>query len=209
MKTGNSTSTKSNAALQECKDLFSKALAGDEKAGTTLITEKYKIVLKRVAFLLGRQDDFDDMLQDLFIYLYENDYAKLRTWSQEKSFCAWLTTIFKNNFINKGKKKKPQISIDNDENGNLLAQVDRPDSSSDSYSDNVDKYFLMAKFSESDRILFLLKMDKTSSKDIVLQLHEVGIDYTERQVDKKFQMLKTQLRKKVEADNYKALFPAA
>ena len=106
-------------------------------------------------------------------------------------------------------KKMPQISIDNDENGNLLAQVDRPDSSSDSYSDNVDKYFLMATFSESDRILFLLKMDKTSSKDIVLQLHEVGIDYTERQVDKKFQTLKTQLRKKVEADNYKALFPAA
>ena len=211
METKVATLKKAEKELQECKYLVKAALDGDLMAGVKLITEKYRKYLRKVAFSYNRQNDFDDLMQELFIYLYENDYKILRNWSQEKSFSAWLTTIFKNNLIYRGMKKMkkmPQVSIDN-ENEYLLEQIDSETMENHSYSSKQEVYFAMTNFSPIDEMIFSLKLDKIPSKDIAEQLKEMGCDLTPMQIDKKYQTLKKQLRRKFEEEDNKVRHCAA
>lgn len=67
----------------------------------------------------------------------------------------------------------------------------------------------MTNFSPIDEMIFSLKLDKIPSKDIAEQLKEMGCDLTPMQIDKKYQTLKKQLRRKFEEEDNKVRHCAA
>jgi RNA polymerase sigma factor (sigma-70 family) len=74
--------------------LVDRLLAGDPEAADLFVTRFSRLVwavLVRDIGLVHPQGD--DVFQDLFLRLWEDDYRRLRNWSGEGDFAAYLVTI--------------------------------------------------------------------------------------------------------------------
>ena len=101
--------------------LINRALAGDEKAYTELMSRYQKSVYFMVLKMVKNEDDADD----LTIEAFSRAFKYLPKFEQRLSFSAWLFRIATNNCVDfLRKRKKMGISVSTDpESGSSVAHT--------------------------------------------------------------------------------------
>ena len=75
--------------------LIARVLANDEDAIAYVFYHKYASLLKLNAQKAAAHKGlaYDDLVQDLYLYLNKNDWEKLRKYDHKYSFASWFTVI--------------------------------------------------------------------------------------------------------------------
>ena len=94
------------------QELLDKVFEGDRNAITTFY-ETYKRLIYGV--ILKSQFDSsnsDDLFQEFFKRLMENDWRRLRRWNAESRLSTYLVSILRNHLIDEGRRKKDTVILD-------------------------------------------------------------------------------------------------
>ena len=94
------------------EEIIKKVLADKHEFGKIIdrYEDKIRRYIKRISYC--KDDDVDDLVQEVFI----NTYEKLNSYSSEYSFSSWIYRIAHNKTIDFIKKKKIKLTnIDNEE----------------------------------------------------------------------------------------------
>jgi len=87
------------------EELIEASKRGSEKARYQLY-QLYSKAMFNVCFrMLGRREDAEDMLQEVFVQVFQ----KLESYRYESGFGTWIKTITINNCINFLKKRKAEL----------------------------------------------------------------------------------------------------
>jgi len=89
--------------------LVDRLLVGDPEAADLFVTRFSRLVwavLVRDVGLVHPQGD--DVFQDLFLRLWEDDYRRLRNWSGEGDFASYLVTIVRHLAIDHVRGRRPE-----------------------------------------------------------------------------------------------------
>lgn len=77
------------------QQLVEGLLANDEAVISYVFYQKYEALLRfNFAKAAGRKEiTFEDLVQELFIYMSKNDWEKLRKYDTSSSFIAWFSVV--------------------------------------------------------------------------------------------------------------------
>ncbi|CAM5779085.1 RNA polymerase sigma factor SigW [Brevibacillus borstelensis] len=90
------------------KRLTQRAKRGDREAFAELI-EIYKDKIFQLAYrMVGNRQDAEDIAQETFLRVYAN----LHTYDESYKFSTWIYRIATNLCIDRGRKKRPDFSLD-------------------------------------------------------------------------------------------------
>lgn len=92
-------------------ELIQAAQTGDRDAIITLLREIETHVYRTAYYVLGNQEDAMDASQEAMIRIY----TKIHTYEEKAQFKTWVQRIVTNICIDKFRKKKPSVSIDEHE----------------------------------------------------------------------------------------------
>ncbi|WP_010270444.1 RNA polymerase sigma factor [Paenibacillus senegalensis] len=92
-------------------ELIRAAQAGDRDAIITLLREIETHVYRTAYYMLGNEEDALDASQEAMIRIY----TKIHTYEEKALFKTWVQRIVTNICIDKFRKKKPSVSIDEHE----------------------------------------------------------------------------------------------
>ncbi len=132
----------------------------------TLLIERYEDKLSRYIYRLCgcRNEDIEDLLQDIFIKIYRN----LNGFDQSLKFSSWLYRIAHNEVISHYRKLKSRpIDVE------LIPDINYRDDKSDDFIRNLDSSLNKEKISE-----ILVKMDIKYKEVLVLKYFE-DLEYSE------------------------------
>jgi RNA polymerase sigma factor (sigma-70 family) len=87
------------------KALVSQVLSGDRQAFRVLIKHHERLVGHMIARLIDRQEDREELCQDVFLKVYE----KLGEFSFQSKLSTWIATIAYRHGINHLRKRKIEI----------------------------------------------------------------------------------------------------
>lgn len=141
-------------------EVVNRARGGDEAAYTQLVNAYRKRVLGTVARLIGRPGDVEDVTQEVFLRLYFS-LDQLRTPEVFESWLYRLTVNSAYDHLRKHRRRKESTLADLSDEQVMLADAavsvrdDREENRKRQVREYVDS--LLAKLSEDDRILLLLK----------------------------------------------------
>lgn len=88
------------------KALVSQVLSGDRQAFRLLIKQNERLVGHMIARLIDRQEDREELCQDVFLKVYE----KLEEFTFQSKLSTWIATIAYRHGINHLRKRKIAIS---------------------------------------------------------------------------------------------------
>lgn len=91
--------------------LIKAAQAGDREALVTLLREIENQVYRTAYYLLGHEQDAMDAAQDALIRIY----TKIDSYEEKAQFRTWVQRIVTNICIDKFRRKRPSVSIDEHE----------------------------------------------------------------------------------------------
>ncbi|MBO9605208.1 MAG: sigma-70 family RNA polymerase sigma factor [Paenibacillaceae bacterium] len=92
-------------------ELIKAAQAGDRDALVTLLREIEPHVYRTAYYMLGNEQDALDVAQEALIRIY----TKIQTYEEKALFKTWVQRIVTNICIDKFRKKRPSVSIDEHE----------------------------------------------------------------------------------------------
>lgn len=92
-------------------ELISQVLNGNRHAFTFLVTRYQKLVVHITGRLIQRQDELEDVCQDVFIKVYQN----LDKYRNECKLSTWIATIAYNTSINYLRKFKKMDEVNPDD----------------------------------------------------------------------------------------------
>ncbi len=96
------------------KRLTERAKRGDRDAFAELV-EIYKDKIYQLAFrMVGNRQEAEDIAQETFLRVYAN----LHTYDESYKFSTWIYRIATNLCIDRGRKKRPDFSLDEEVEGN-------------------------------------------------------------------------------------------
>ena len=75
--------------------LVAELLAGNEGAMHYVFYDHFKPLLKMNAYKAAgtKQVEYDDLVQELYLYLSNNDWEKLRKYNPERPFVNWFSVV--------------------------------------------------------------------------------------------------------------------
>ena len=75
--------------------LVAELLAGNEGAMHYVFYDHFKPLLKMNAYKAAgtKQVEYDDLVQELYLYLSNNDWEKLRKYNPERPFINWFSVV--------------------------------------------------------------------------------------------------------------------
>lgn len=91
--------------------LIKSAQAGDREALVTLLREIENHVYRTAYYLLNHEQDAMDAAQEALIRIY----TKINTYEEKAQFRTWVQRIVTNICIDKFRRKRPSVSIDEHE----------------------------------------------------------------------------------------------
>ncbi|AIG24633.1 RNA polymerase sigma factor SigW [Brevibacillus laterosporus] len=95
--------------------LVERAKRDDREAFAELV-EMYKDKIFQLAFrMVGNRQEAEDIAQETFLRVYAN----LHSYDENYRFSTWIYRIATNLCIDRGRKKKPQFSLDEEQGGDL------------------------------------------------------------------------------------------
>jgi RNA polymerase sigma factor (sigma-70 family) len=100
-------------------ELVKKAQSGDREALITLLREVETHVYRTAYYLLGNEQDAMDASQEALIRIY----TKISSYEEKAQFKTWAQRIVTNICMDKFRKVKPTVSID-DHSGTLMDERD-------------------------------------------------------------------------------------
>ena len=104
-------------------DLIRNANEGDTNAFRQLVYKHKDVSLSLAYSVLKDRTIAEDVLQDAFIKVFH----KLNTFNFKSSFSTWLYRIIVNTSYNELKKRKTNISLDEDNKDNFLTPIEDKD----------------------------------------------------------------------------------
>lgn len=105
------------------KQLVADLLANDVKALECLLYDKYRGLLRFNAMKAAPSVPIDDLVQEFYLYLSADDWAKLRKYNSTMPFDSWLSVVsyrFFKDFSHRMIDSRRQIPITNIEDHQLL-----------------------------------------------------------------------------------------
>ncbi|WP_019123997.1 RNA polymerase sigma factor SigW [Brevibacillus massiliensis] len=95
------------------KRLTERAKRGDREAFAELV-DIYKDKIYQLAFrMVGNRQEAEDIAQETFLRVFAN----LHTYDESYKFSTWIYRIATNLCIDRGRKKKPHFSLDEEADG--------------------------------------------------------------------------------------------
>jgi len=94
--------------VKEDARLIDDALAGDSGAFGELVQKYQARLYNTLVHLVGRREEAEDVAQEAFVQAY----LKLDTFQQNSAFYTWLYRIAFNTAISRGRRKRPEVSVD-------------------------------------------------------------------------------------------------
>jgi len=107
-------------------ELINQILKGNMNAFTFLVNQYQKLVVHITGRLIQRQDELEDVCQDVFMKVYQN----LGKYRNECKLSTWIATIAYNTSINYLRKFKKVVEVNPDDS---VALRNLTDYSSDDY----------------------------------------------------------------------------
>ena len=105
--------------------LVDRLLAGDPEAADLFVTRFSRLVWAVLVrdFRLS-DDEFDDIYQEVFLRLMQDEYRRIRLWHGEGDFAAFLCPIVRNRALDFVRRKHPERehALDDHENEDITAQ---------------------------------------------------------------------------------------
>jgi RNA polymerase sigma-70 factor (ECF subfamily) len=95
-------------ALPDDRNLVERVCAGDRDAAELL----FGVRLRRRIRYLAMHCSYEDLFGELYLYLMEDDWRRLRTWRAESSLDSWLQTVAINLCIQRLKKERRLVLFD-------------------------------------------------------------------------------------------------
>ena len=92
-------------------ELIKAAQAGDQEALVTLLRAVEHHVYRTAYYILGSEQDALDASQEALLRIY----SKIGTYEEKAQFKTWVQRIVTNICIDKCRKKRPGVSIDDSE----------------------------------------------------------------------------------------------
>lgn len=92
------------------KELVDKCRQGDNRAQYQLYQLYAKAMYNICYRMMNSKEEAEDLLQEAFV----DAFGKLYSFNYESTFGAWLKRIVINNCINELKRKKPELSYQDD-----------------------------------------------------------------------------------------------
>lgn len=92
-------------------ELINQILNGNSNAFTYLVTRYQKLVVHITGRLIQRQDELEDVCQDVFLKVYQN----LGKYRNECRLSTWIATIAYNTSINYLRKFKKGVEVNADD----------------------------------------------------------------------------------------------
>jgi len=104
--------------------LISNYLSGEEKSFDVLVSRYLKPIYVFIYRYIGKQEEAEDIVQDVFVRVWRN----LKKFDREKSFKTWIFSIAKNACIDFFRKKKPVLLSDfeDEEKGTIINKIVDP-----------------------------------------------------------------------------------
>lgn len=99
----------------EDAELIYQVLSGNMNAFTFLVNRYQKLVVHITGRLIQRQEEVEDICQEVFIKVYQN----LGKYRNECKLSTWIATIAYNTSINLLRKNKRMMEVDTDDNAAL------------------------------------------------------------------------------------------
>jgi RNA polymerase sigma factor (sigma-70 family) len=93
------------------QDLIRSAQAGDRDALVTLLREIESHIYRTAYYILGNEQDAMDASQEALIRVY----TKIKSYEEKALFKTWVQRIVTNICIDKFRRKKPTVSIEEHE----------------------------------------------------------------------------------------------
>jgi RNA polymerase sigma-70 factor, ECF subfamily len=101
------------------KELLVKYRKGDVDALERLVERHRRVLFNFILNMTRNNDDAEDVFQDVWFKVIR----KLEIYT-EQNFCGWLMKIARNTVIDKSRKRKPEVSLDEEsEQGGSLLQA--------------------------------------------------------------------------------------
>jgi RNA polymerase sigma factor (sigma-70 family) len=82
----------SAAAPQEIEPLIERCLKGDQRAWDEIVRRYWRKVFNVAYKFVGRQDEAEDLAQDIFLKLFKS----LKTFDRRANFSTWLISVSRN-----------------------------------------------------------------------------------------------------------------
>ncbi len=100
--------------IQAEQELVDKVLEGDRNAITTFFETYRRLVYGVILKSQFDQSNADDLFQEFFKRLMENDWRKLRGWNAQSRLSTYLVSILRNFLIDEARKKKDTVALDDE-----------------------------------------------------------------------------------------------
>lgn len=133
-------------------DLVKRAQQGDQRAFLALYERYARLVATRVLRLLGRRDELDDLVQEVFTQLYRS----LERFDTEQLFEPWLYRITRNVVVNYRRKMSRTVDTQEVPSMQALGGSDEAWSRIKARDRLRLLYDALERFSEEEREAFLL-----------------------------------------------------
>ncbi len=114
-------------------DFVQKCVNGDSQSWDEFLKDYSRLIYKYIRSVLSSKSDFsliqdhlDDLFQEFFASLIQDDYRKLRSFKGKNncSLASWLRQVAINFTLDYLRKTKPMLSLDTEnENGSALKDV--------------------------------------------------------------------------------------
>jgi RNA polymerase sigma factor (sigma-70 family) len=101
-------------------ELISQVLKGNRNAFTFLVNRYQKLVVHITGRLIHRQDELEDVCQEVFLKVYQN----LGKYRNECKLSTWIATIAYNTSINYLRKFKKGVEVEPDDSAALRNLTD-------------------------------------------------------------------------------------
>lgn len=88
--------------MSDDRQLVSRVLAGDPKAADLFVTRFTRLVWWILIHQIRlAREPAEEVYQDVFVHLWENDYRRLRNWSDDGDFAAYLAPIVRHRALDR------------------------------------------------------------------------------------------------------------
>lgn len=111
------------AVVKDDADFIDEALAGNPDAFGELVCKYQDRLFNAVFYVVRCREEAEDVVQDAFV----RAFLKLATFQRTSAFYTWLYRIAFNTAISRRRRRKPQISIEQQRETAGLEPIDRGD----------------------------------------------------------------------------------
>ena len=158
-------------------EIYSQLLNNDERMICYVFYEHFRTMLRFNAMKAAgnKEVELDDLIQELYLYMSQNDWEKLRKYSPEYPFANWFSVVsyrFFKDFTFSMIESSQNVPIDNIDDRTVLSQGNNISSS---IIMDIKNAIRKAKPPRDRRILEALILNEEEPTDVAAQF-EVTVD---------------------------------